>query len=126
MVTFGITSCPDDKELSKKVTLMQYFRKYLQTGSGDTAPVKTENIPFVYIKKWVKSDQAIMFRLNNKLIQTNFNDKSQIMLYTQKDILLYSSGQGKDKQIIDLNSPDLKKNSEISRRYQKYYLECST
>ena len=105
---------------------MQYFRKYLQTGSGDTAPVKTENIPFVYIKKWVKSDQAIMFRLNNKLIQTNFNDKSQIMLYTQKDILLYSSGQGKDKQIIDLNSPDLKKNSEISRRYQKYYLECNT
>ena len=52
-----------------------------------------------------------MFRLNNKLVQTNFNDKSQIMLYTQKDILLYSSPQTKDKQIIDLNSPDLKKNS---------------
>jgi len=58
-----------------------------------------------------------MFRLNNKLIQVNFNDKSQIMLYTQKDILLYSNAHGKDKQIIDINSPDFKKNTEINRRY---------
>lgn len=38
------------------------------------------------------------------------------MLYTNKDILLYSNPQGKDKQIIDINSPDLKKNNEINRR----------
>ena len=57
-----------------------------------------------------------MFRLNNKLVQTNFNDKSQIMLYSQKDILLYSSPQGKDKQILDINSSDLKKNAEVSKR----------
>jgi hypothetical protein len=59
----------------------------------------------------VKTEQGIMFRLNNKLIQTNFNDKSQIMLYSQKEVLLYSSPQGKDKQIIDINSPELKKNN---------------
>ena len=55
--------------------------------------------------------------MNNKLIQVNFNDKSQIMLYTQKDLLLYSSPQGKDKQIMDINSPELKKNAEITKRY---------
>lgn len=42
------------------------------------------------------------------------------MLYTNKDILLYSNPQGKDKQIIDINSPDLKKNNEINRRYLFY------
>ena len=39
------------------------------------------------------------------------------MLYTQKDLLLYSSPQGKDKQIMDINSPELKKNAEITKRY---------
>ncbi len=32
------------------------------------------------------------------------------MLYCEKDLLLYSSPQGKDKQILDINSPELKKN----------------
>ena len=41
LLTFNISHCPDDKELSKKITLMQYFRKYLQTGNGETAPVKS-------------------------------------------------------------------------------------
>ena len=67
-----------------------------------------------------------MFRLNNKLIQVNFNDKSQIMLYTQKDVLLYSNPQGKDKQIIDINSPDLKKNNEVNRRYPFIYVGLTT
>ena len=66
-----------------------------------------------------------MFRLNNKLVQTNFNDKSQIILYTQKDILLFSSTHGKDKQIIDLNSNDLVKYPEINRRYLYSYIDCS-
>ena len=64
-----------------------------------------------------------MFRLNNKLVQTNFNDKSQIILYTQKDILLFSSTHGKDKHIIDLNSNDLGKYPEINRRYRISYID---
>ena len=104
LVSFTVTSCPDDKELSKKLTLMQYFRKYLQRGGGEVMSSKQESLPFVYIKKWVKSDQGILFRLNNKLVQVNFNDKSQIMIYGDKDLLLYSSPQGKDKQILDFNS----------------------
>ena len=79
----------------------------------------------MYIKKWIKNEHGIMFRLNNKLVQTNFNDKSQIILYTQKDILLFSSTHGKDKQIIDLNSTDLLKYPEINRRYLIYYLDFS-
>lgn len=64
----------------------------------------------------MKSDQAILFRLNNKIIQINFNDKSQIILYTEKDLLLYSNNQGKEKQILEINSPEIKKNAELSQR----------
>jgi hypothetical protein len=89
---------------------MQYFRKYLQSGGSEAPPVRSEGVPFVYIKKWLKTEQAILFRLNNKMIQVNFNDKSQLILYTQKDMMLYSAAQGRDKQILDINSAELKKN----------------
>ena len=104
-------SCPDEKEVSKKLTLMQYFRKYLQSGCSESAKEKKDGPPFVYVKKWVKHEQGILFRLNNKVIQVNFNDKSQIIIYTDKDLLLYSNSQGKDKQVLDLNSGDLAKNA---------------
>lgn len=45
------------------------------------------------------------------MIQVNFNDKSQIIIYTEKDLLLYSNSQGKDKQVLDLNSAELKRNN---------------
>ena len=47
-------SCPDEKEVSKKLTLMQYFRKYLQSGCSESAKEKKDGPPFVYVKKWVK------------------------------------------------------------------------
>ena len=40
------------------------------------------------------------------------------MLYSDKDIVLYSSPQGKDKQIIELNANEIKKNTEIARRIE--------
>jgi hypothetical protein len=76
------TNC-DDKEINKKMTLMQYFRKYLSGGTqGQTreGQDKKEGLLFVYVKQWIKSDQGILFRLNNKIVQVNFNDKGQLVL----------------------------------------------
>lgn len=95
---------------------MQYFRKYLHGSAGELAKEKREALPFVYIKKWAKSEQAIAFRLNNKVVQVNFNDRSQLILYSEKDLILYSSSQAKEKLVLDLLSPDIKKNSELSQR----------
>lgn len=88
------------KELAKKVTLLQHFRSYLESGEkkdggGDSgAPAEPdanfleekkideenkeavsttrqlENI--VYVKKWMRTRHAIMFRLSNKIVQVNF------------------------------------------------------
>jgi polo-like kinase 1 len=79
---------------------------------------KKEAVPFVYIKRWAKSDQAIAFRLNNKVVQVNFNDKSQLILYTEKAVLLYSNSQAKEKLVIDIDSPDIRKNNELAQRFE--------
>ena len=62
--------------------------------------MKSENIThkedpeYVYMKQWLKTKHAIMFRLSNKLFQVNFFDNSQILLNTEKKTLLFTSKKG--------------------------------
>jgi polo-like kinase 1 len=93
MQVHEITNYP--KELHKKVTLMQHFRSYLEThedseeGNAGQLPSTAANIPppinsgnggdknlqvnpHVYVKKWMRTKHAIMFRLSNKIVQVNF------------------------------------------------------
>ncbi len=73
------------KELQKKVTLLQHFRSYLDGTEKDeeekkqiayeekartNPPRELESI--VYVKKWMRTRHAIMFRLSNKIVQVNF------------------------------------------------------
>ena len=53
---------------------------------------KDRNI--IYIKQWLKTKHAIMFRLSNSIFQVNFFDKSQILLSTDKKIILFTSKTG--------------------------------
>jgi len=34
----------------------------------------------VFVKKWMKTKHAILFRLSNKVVQVNFEDGSQIVM----------------------------------------------
>ena len=38
----------------------------------------------VYIKKWVRTQEAIVFKLSNKITQVNFTNKSEILLDMDK------------------------------------------
>ena len=82
MTSHTLTEYP--KELQKKVTLLQHFRSYLD-GSTKDAQVPTQESraqivdpnykpggPPVYVKKWMRTRHAIMFRLSNKIVQVNF------------------------------------------------------
>ena len=68
------------KELQKKVTLLQHFRSYLEGSEKTKAPEQVEEeFPkirkvkdVVYVKKWMRTRHAIMFRLSNKVGQVNF------------------------------------------------------
>ena len=71
-----ISNYPQERELMKKVTLLQHFRNYLY--NENRMDPDTGNFPagYVYVKKWMKTKHAIMFRLSNKIVQVNFTDKS--------------------------------------------------
>lgn len=76
------------KELQKKVTLLEHFKSYLQSSTAQqSASHKHAEIEYnrqdetkalkppagsVYVKKWMRTRHAIMFRLSNKIVQVNF------------------------------------------------------
>ena len=68
---------------------MQYFSKYLN-GVSCNKEECLKNYMFTYVKKWAKSEQGIIFRLSNKVLQINFVDKSQMVIYAQKNVGVYS------------------------------------
>ena len=74
---------------------MQYFQKYLNDGTRPLQenPKDSAKPLFTYVKQWTKSTDAIIFRLNNCVLQINFHDKSQIVIYTEKAVGVYSDSR---------------------------------
>lgn len=48
----------------------------------------------VYMKQWLKTKHAIMFRLSNKVFQVDFLDQSQILLNTDSKMVTYTNKKG--------------------------------
>ena len=88
------------KELQKKVTLLQHFRSYLEGDSKGKPPEQAEPGPPhkdahpVYVKKWMRTRHAIMFRLSNKIVQVNFEDHTEIILSSESREVTYVNKKG--------------------------------
>ena len=118
------------KELQKKVTLLQHFRSYLE-GEGKSEVDKNQfsdedltKIGTVYVKKWMKTKHAIMFRLSNKIVQVNFTDKTEIILSSESKIVTYVNKKG-ERSNYPLATALESTNTEMAKRL-KYTKEVLT
>jgi len=48
----------------------------------------------IFVKQWLKTKHAIMFRLSNRIFQVDFFDNSQIILRTDTKLIKYKSKKG--------------------------------
>ena len=48
----------------------------------------------VYVKKWMRTKYAVMFRLSNKLVQVNFQDHTEIILSSETKMVTYVNKKG--------------------------------
>ena len=81
--SYSFSSFP--QELQKKVTLLQHFRKHLVISSV----FATQEVELVYIKKWMVTEHAIIFRLSNKIVQVCFLDKSELLLCSDSKMVSF-------------------------------------
>ena len=124
------------KELQKKVTLLQHFKNYLegennsseqQTQSSSNKESEGENKdekdkdkekkdkPFTYVKKWMRTRHAIMFRLSNKIVQVCFQDKTEIILSSESRVVTYANKRG-ERTTYPLSTALEMSNYEMTKR----------
>jgi len=130
------------KDLQKKVTLLQHFRSYLEgsnkKGEGeesksigtermkkDEEEKKTEpkadiakkemSDDTVYVKKWMRTRHAIMFRLSNKVVQVNFQDHTEIILSSESKVVTYVNKKG-ERLTYPLSTAMESSNMEMAKR----------
>jgi len=111
------------KELQKKVTLLQHFRSYLEgdgTGKSEITEQEGDNpqkkiLESIYVKKWMRTRHAIMFRLNNKIVQVNFQDHTEIILSSESRVVTYVNKKG-ERLTYPLTSALESTNVEMSKR----------
>lgn len=102
-----LSSYPDS--LQKKVTLLKHFRGHLieqqkraekeeegvmkkheeeSPGNSDTTE-DANPLDLIYLKKWVRSKHAILFRLSDQTIQVVFYDHTEIFLTSEAKFVTY-------------------------------------
>lgn len=126
MSQYTFTNFP--KELQKKVTLLQHFKSYLEQNYD---PAEKEQLiqrnklnqankqsyppGSVYVKKWMRTKHAIMFRLSNKIVQVNFQDHTEILLNSENRYVTYVNKKN-ERQTMPLNQALDSNNAEMTKR----------
>ena len=120
------------EDLEKKVKLLRYFKSYLdgdqniQKPDGDIKPIVEGGIggneandntkkSFTYVKKWMRTKHAIMFRLSNKIVQVCFQDHTEIILSSESRVVTYCNKKG-DRSSYPLSSALESNNYEMTKR----------
>ena len=101
---------------SEKNLVMNF--KNLQINETDN---KTEDdsskksICSVYVKKWMRTKHAIMFRLSNKIVQVCFQDHTEIILSSESRVVTYVNKKG-ERLTYPLNNALESNNNEMTKR----------
>ena len=69
----------------------------------------------VYVKKWMRTKHAIMFRLSNKIVQVNFQDHTEILLNSENRYVTYVNKKG-ERSTMPLNQALDSNNAEMTKR----------
>lgn len=114
-------------DLEKKVKLLRYFKSYLDGEQNIQKPETPEIKPpvedpnsdskknFAYVKKWMRTKHAIMFRLSNKIVQVCFQDHTEIILSSESRVVTYCNKKG-DRSSYPLSSALESNNYEMTKR----------
>jgi hypothetical protein len=99
------------EELKKKVILTQHFISYLMGEKFIVSQSKPANFEegfmfterTVFLKKYARENKAILLRLNNKMIQVVFLDRSELILGSDNGNVNFITSKGEVRQTIISN-----------------------
>ena len=76
------------------MTLLKHFRNYLveQQKKSDEEKLRSSgdgHSSLTYLKKWVRTKHAILFRLSNQTVQIVFYDQTEVLLTPDERYVTY-------------------------------------
>jgi polo-like kinase 1 len=121
--THTLASFPES--LQKKVTLLKHFHTYLleqqqkdgedcvYDASDDSA--EESSLPLVYLKKWVRTKHAVLFRLSDQTVQIVFYDQTEVLLTPDERYLTYVDKK-RNRCTYFLSNELVASNPELAKR----------
>ena len=109
-----------NNDLSKKSMLLKTFKGYLFEETKDEAKERNEldginEKNFIYLKRFVKTKHAILFRLSNKTVQISFHDNTELILSQENKTVTYINKK-REKSLYPLNTALDSDNKEMTKR----------
>ena len=103
------------QELYKKFTIFQHFRGYLEAEAEVTQKSsESETVPG-YVKKWIRTKRAILFRFANRNVQVSFQDQTEVILSSEARVLTYFNKK-RERTTLPINKALEENNQEMAKR----------
>lgn len=105
------------KEVKKSINIKKKEEKKDEGEEQNVnASIKNiEEIDFIFVKKWIKTKHAIIFRFSNKAIQICFKDRTEIFLHIINENIAYTNKSG-EKIVYPLKNSLNSSNFEMNKR----------
>jgi polo-like kinase 1 len=122
--TYNVNQVPE--KLYKKFALMQHFKSYLETDEQvEKNPVKDDEVN--YVKKWIRTKRAILFRFANKNVQVSFQDKTEVIVANEARMMTYVNKKFERitlpmNQALESFDPEMAKRVKYTRDILNYMM----
>lgn len=109
--------------LKKKITLIKYFRKYLNKISKEKRDSMSDTMEdskhtetnMVYVKRWMRTKDAVIFRLSNKTVHVCFRDTTELILSSEARLVTYRD-TNKKQETFSINWIVQRRNTDVEKR----------
>ena len=122
--TYTVSQVPE--KLYKKFALMQHFKSYLETDEDfDKNAPKDDELN--YVKKWIRTKRAILFRFANKNVQVSFQDKTEVIVSNEARMMTYVNKKFERitmpmNQALESHDPEMAKRVKYTRDILNYMM----
>ena len=112
-VKHDLNSIPE--KLYKKFALLQHFKSYLEADEESTCKDSEDEGELSYVKKWLRTKRAILFRFANKSVQVSFQDKTEVILSSEAKTITYVNKKH-ERISMEMNKAMESADPEMSKR----------
>lgn len=107
-IKYSFKEYPQD--VHKKILIYNHFKQHFESAMNSPTEFKS----LVYVKKWLQTKSAILFRMNTGVLQVNFKDNTMLIMNSEAKKVTFFDAKGNTfisslEHASSSNNPDLAK-----------------